>query len=653
MDSMHQAPRDSSRAPALSQRRYAADGDSDDSGGDVKMLMQAGGNLAMVERSEGRVAEAGSKQARPNRSEQRTTEAVTEQTEQGTTEAVTEQAEQRTTEVATERPPEEGTTREGSGGAGPACIVSAELVQSFNACFGPVLHALGATGEGGGVNADDLRRLFTAGQIEMLRGFVNTSVVPQRLFNGVTNKVTPQQRILLSSHILLTGTFDPATVLGEAGGPQEEATEEAQPQAEGGGAAPNGDGAPDAGGDGAQQVEASEEEASAEEQGEDALAEEPSQEAPPGGEEQPSRGREISANSCRHWAMLVYGYAGLPVPGDGVDGIQHTHDATGAINIGGSAPAQTRGGYGSARSFVQGHADQTWAPYFSQGTQAASIFQPGDWLQLAWSRRGGGYNTSTGHSVVLSQVKRETATHYFVDYYSQTNNTEGRRALDENQRLSKRVGAGSVVFAHRPMSQARDPESAADLFEGLHSERDGRLTSGSPNERTIRQRARGVREIEPGGEVLQWLCGQLVALNRARLDALGDRLTTEQRGLLDAANVVGAADLASVEQLVRVNQRVVHTLENDAHSRHSARRQQDQEGHYWVGRAAGGNGLIGAWDPRRRGDDDAPLPMRGDVGGAQLRQISRGRCSGLLQDMPDASLIRWSDCPQPQATAGG
>jgi hypothetical protein len=502
---------------------------------------------------------------------------------------------------------------------GEAPATAADQVQRFNTCFEPVLHILGGTGTGGALTTEDLGRLFTPEQLEKLDAFAQTSEVPQRLFNGVTNtgELTAQRRILLSSHILLTGTFDPGSILRESGGSTESARAEGTER----GAEPEG---PASSGDSSS-----------------AGGESTRDEGRTGGGR-----REISANSCRHWAMLVYGYAGVPVPADGVDGLSTTHDATGAITLGGAAPATTRGGYGSVRGMMRGHGEREWAPYFSEGTRASSIFSPGDWLQLAWYRSGSGYNPAHGHSVVLARVARETDTHYFVDYYSQTDNREGVRELDRNQRLAKRMGGGSVVFSHRSMSAARNPETAAELFEGLHARgRDRSLASGRPNERTIRRHAPGVGAIDSGGAVLQWLCEHLAALNRARIDELGDRLTPEQRTLLDNVNTSSEASLETVEQLVRVNQRVVHTIENAAHVRHNAASHEGRDGHYWVGRSAGGNGLTGAWDPRSRTDDGAPLPMRDDAGGAALREISRRRSSGLLEDMPDASLIRWSECP--------
>lgn len=493
-------------------------------------------------------------------------------------------------------------------------MVTEPMVEEFNRQFQPVLHVFDGQGPNGALSAQQLEALFTPDQLDKLQVYLSSGTVPRRMFNGVQNtaEMTPQRRIVLSAHILMHGTFDPATILEDTGQtPEEAAPSSPEPQ----GATTSEQAAPAEASSGAEESQAQEE-------------------AP----EEDNR-REIAANSCRHWAMMVYGYAGLPSPGEGADGLWHTHDATGAIMVGGTAPSQTDGSYGSASGMSKNHRGE-WAPFFGPGVQAADIFKPGDWLQLAWSSGG-------GHSVVLTRVVRENRNAYWIDYYSQTRNgLQSERRIDSEKRILKTMaGKGTRVFAHRPMSQAQDPQSAADLFQGLHAEVNGQLRSGGPNEQTLRARVPGLGEIEPGGEVLHWLCTTLVGLNRQRLAELGDRLTPSQLALFESANAVGEASLATVEQLVRLNQRVVHTLENDAHTRHNAA-QEDRAGpHYRVGRFSGGNGLYGAWDPRRSTSDGAPRPQAGKLGSRQVAALAAQRSSGLLRAMPDLDRIPWSACP--------
>ena len=496
-----------------------------------------------------------------------------------------------------------------TGASEAASLVLEQTAADFNANFEPVKHGLGGTGPNGDLMAQDLDRLFTADQLGKLVGFLRDGTVPRRMFNGVQNTSmnTPQRRILLSSHILNTGTFDPATILHEAGEDARATTDE--------GAAPAAASVgPDAG------------------RGEDSAA--PAEAQP---EEQDNR-REIAANSCRHWAMMVYGYAGLPVPGEGADGLWHTHDATGGINLGGTAPDQTEGSVGSAGS-LSGR-DGDWAPFFGAGVNAADIFHPGDWLQLAWSSGG-------GHSVVLLRVVRENRDSYWIDYYSQSRNgLDSERRLDANKRISKRLGQGTVTFSHRAMSQATDPQSASELFGGLHeTNREGDLRSASPNQRYIERRGPDGVQVEDAGPVTRWLCEELVRINRGRLDELGERLTAEQRALMDRMNVAGTGDLRALEQLVRVNQRLVHTIENDAHTRMVAAAEDTASPQYRIGRFGGrGNGLYGMWDSR---DEDGVVRVqrRDKASAREIAASNAERTSGELEDMPDRDRIDWARCP--------
>src|SRR5690606_16505561 len=63
---------------------------------------------------------------------------------------------------------------------------------------------------GDGVSAARLGHLFTPTQRRKLMSFCSSHVIPERLFNGDdVGRTTAQQRILLSGHILSTGTYEP------------------------------------------------------------------------------------------------------------------------------------------------------------------------------------------------------------------------------------------------------------------------------------------------------------------------------------------------------------------------------------------------------------------------------------------------------------
>jgi len=87
--------------------------------------------------------------------------------------------------------------------------------QRFNDVFTSVLHAFNAVPDADGVArvpADELRCLFTMTERDKLLGYFLTDEIPERLFNdGPVGGTSAQQRILLASHILTNGRYDPAS----------------------------------------------------------------------------------------------------------------------------------------------------------------------------------------------------------------------------------------------------------------------------------------------------------------------------------------------------------------------------------------------------------------------------------------------------------
>ena len=128
---------------------------------------------------------------------------------------------------------------ERTGGGGPAIAAHLDdFARRFNDEFRAQLHALAegdplttsaptaergpretaesrdtaTVASGAGVSGERLGQLFTPRQIELLDGFMSTHVIPDRLFDGdEVGHTTAQQRILLSGHILSTGTYAPGS----------------------------------------------------------------------------------------------------------------------------------------------------------------------------------------------------------------------------------------------------------------------------------------------------------------------------------------------------------------------------------------------------------------------------------------------------------
>ncbi|TNE86034.1 MAG: hypothetical protein EP330_24170 [Deltaproteobacteria bacterium] len=68
----------------------------------------------------------------------------------------------------------------------------------------------GASGEA--LSQEELDRLFTPTQQELLAGFCDTHIIPDRLFNGdEVGGSTAPQRLMLSAHILATGNYRPGS----------------------------------------------------------------------------------------------------------------------------------------------------------------------------------------------------------------------------------------------------------------------------------------------------------------------------------------------------------------------------------------------------------------------------------------------------------
>ncbi len=98
-----------------------------------------------------------------------------------------------------------------------------EFEEAFNQEFASVLHIFGPEDQlldagpadkhaksGNDVSATKLRELFSIQQREILSNYFETHQIPERLFNGNDQgKLNAQQRILLSSHILVNGTYTP------------------------------------------------------------------------------------------------------------------------------------------------------------------------------------------------------------------------------------------------------------------------------------------------------------------------------------------------------------------------------------------------------------------------------------------------------------
>ena len=424
-----------------------------------------------------------------------------------------------------------------------------------------------------------MNRLFTVRQQELLERFLQSgNSTPIQLFNGVENQasLSPQMRILLSSHILTVGRFDPQQITGVAPFEEQESTENTQ------------------------------------EEGESTSAD-----------------MEIGANSCRHWAMMVYAYAGLGVPGEGRDGQWHTHDPTGSIVLGAASPQASRGGYGSTRGMRRNHTDR-YAPFFGPGIQAENIFNPGDWLQFTTSATG-------GHSVVLNQVLSDARHTYTISYYSQNINDRGRRVSSrrEEQKRMWKIFSGNeavdnrrrIVFGHTPMSQTQDASSDEDFLPGLHSENQNGLTSQRPNRTFIQLRLNITDEIVEGGAELSWLCPEVERLNQIRIDNLvsRQRITTIQAAQLQRLNRSSEATFPDLERLVRLNRRLANIMRNDNSILQNANRNADEAGdRYRPGQRAGFNGL------------------RGNM------STEADNLSGLLRQMPDKRSLSWSACPSYQ-----
>ncbi|MFN8398155.1 MAG: hypothetical protein U0176_26325 [Bacteroidia bacterium] len=98
-----------------------------------------------------------------------------------------------------------------------------EFEEGFNKEFGSVLHIFGPESEmlksgpsdknarsGNDVPVKQLMNLFSIQQRDLLLDYFQTHQIPERLFNGSDQgNLNAQQRILLSSHILVNGTYNP------------------------------------------------------------------------------------------------------------------------------------------------------------------------------------------------------------------------------------------------------------------------------------------------------------------------------------------------------------------------------------------------------------------------------------------------------------
>jgi len=481
-----------------------------------------------------------------------------------------------------------------TGGTGDARAAAPALlnafVTQFNRVFQPVLHVFA-----GGVTAENAGRLFTPQQMRLLAAFDNGSTVPYGLFNGAgsTGQLSNSQRILIASHILLVGTFSPEALVGRR--PAEE-SQGAQAAEEGGG------GGAQEGGGGAQQA---------------------------GGAQQDdgSGARQLGANSCRHWAMMVYAYSGLGVPGEGVEGVWHTVDPTGAIVL--SAPgAPRRTGVGSAAS---AHVDEPGEAPCPDPT----VFEPGDWLEIAWANGG-------GHSVVFQRLLANNERTFEIEYASQAINASRDRTSvrrRETKILGKRTGMGKpVVFGHTAMSGAgREATTVEQLLPGMTGE------TGGPNQRHMQRELRRVLRGQPLNEAhaMTWLCGVLRADNTALIARIEHRLGPDQLALLQSANVVEATAGGALEQLVRLNQRLRHLEENTRAVEDRAAEQvgQDASTPYNAGTTSQ-DALKGSM--YRRGGQR--------VSAAQTRAYEQSRASGLLRDLPNGT-VPWSSYSQPAEPA--
>ncbi|HET7229581.1 MAG TPA: DUF4157 domain-containing protein [Longimicrobium sp.] len=99
-----------------------------------------------------------------------------------------------------------------------------DFALAFNQEFRNVLHAFapmpalpGATHAkaptGAALTTRQLRELFTPFQMHQLMNFMSTRRIPERLFNDTDpGRANAQQRLLMSAHILATGTYDPGSV---------------------------------------------------------------------------------------------------------------------------------------------------------------------------------------------------------------------------------------------------------------------------------------------------------------------------------------------------------------------------------------------------------------------------------------------------------
>ena len=79
--------------------------------------------------------------------------------------------------------------------------------EAFRTEFADILHAFPTGEQGEGPSEAQLRELFTEEQLGKLSDFRDNHIVPEQLFNGsAVGSASPRQRILISSHILTTGT---------------------------------------------------------------------------------------------------------------------------------------------------------------------------------------------------------------------------------------------------------------------------------------------------------------------------------------------------------------------------------------------------------------------------------------------------------------
>ncbi len=109
--------------------------------------------------------------------------------------------------------------------AGQATRVSDEFVTDFNRHFSSILHVFGprpgsissagispeeTSSANRELSAREIAANFTPVQIHLLSQYLDSRVIPERLFNGdETNLLDAGQRIVISAHILANGVYDP------------------------------------------------------------------------------------------------------------------------------------------------------------------------------------------------------------------------------------------------------------------------------------------------------------------------------------------------------------------------------------------------------------------------------------------------------------